>query len=365
MTQRNIVICCDGTWNEPDQVDRDRIAVSNVVHLARAARDGGETRVEYLKGVGTGGFFDRMLGGMTGAGLASRILEAYERTQAHVQQVVGDGDEPRLFLIGFSRGAYTVRSLAGLLTKVGVSLPADVAFDVYKGAELPAGEKVESLEVYFLGVWDTVGALGIPLPISERFWDVSKLRSTFRDRKLSRKVRHAYQALAIDERRGPFQPCAWDTSGLSGGQVVEQVWFAGVHSNLGGGYVDDGLSGHSFRWLLQAAIDKGLVARLDYVDPPHTPTPNHRGELRDSCVGLYKWLWKHPRLVGQSDPGHSEFVHPSAVARLLDETVPDYTPSNLLDAVDKAWLQQAAEHVREHGMNGEPLPLTPPEATSG
>lgn len=352
----NVVICCDGTWNEPAQMDRDRIAVTNVVHIARAASDGGEEHVVYVPGVGTGGAFDALWGGLTGAGLKDRVLEAYQRAQEQIRQLRKVGREPRLFLFGFSRGAYTARSLAGMLTKVGVELEAEEAFRAYKGRIEPEG--VTPLDIHFLGVWNTVGALGIPLPISRRFIDILRLRYVFQDTKLSPRVQHAFQALAIDELRGPFRPCVWETSDATPNQVIEQVWFAGSHSNVGGGYVDNGLSGHAFRWMVGRARDLGLRVGEQYLDHPRAPAPEHRGELRDSFMGIYKQIsWKFPRPIGSLDSGDSEAVHPSAIARYFDGTVPAYMPKGLQDLEVRVGVT-LRDALGSDGPFGEPIKVS-------
>ncbi len=205
---KRIVICCDGTWNRPEQP-----VPSNVVRTARAVlptgRDGVSQVVFYDEGVGTGNRIDRLLGGAFGDGLVRNIADAY-RFLVHNYAA---GDE--LFLFGFSRGAYTARSLAGLLRNSGLLHKAHAdrftaAFDLYRRQDAPpsspeaqAFRAAHSREVgvHFLGVWDTVGSLGIPLR-GLRY--LTMRRHQFHDVELSGSMRNAFQALAVDERRFPF-----------------------------------------------------------------------------------------------------------------------------------------------------------------
>ena len=220
---RNLVVCTDGTWNRPDQRDRDRIVPSNVVKVARALSGktpaGTEQRVYYDTGVGTGGRWDHFKGGVFGVGLLENVKQAYSAIGSSYR--IGD----RLFLFGFSRGAYTARSLAGLIglcgipdpTKSDVSAAVDSAIRIYrsrpgKARSNNASAHVERFshttdgqlvrDIHFIGVWDTVGALGVPLK-HLRF--IGAHRHAFHDVSLGNHVAYAYHALAIDERRKPLR----------------------------------------------------------------------------------------------------------------------------------------------------------------
>jgi uncharacterized protein (DUF2235 family) len=259
---KTIVVCCDGTWNKADQTDP-----TNVEKFFRAVPElGGRQVVRYVDGVGTGpGAFDKYVGGIFGLGLSARVLAAYK----HVAENYEDGD--RIFLVGFSRGAYTARSTAGMIRNVGVLKPGfrddkhyRRAMSLYRNrtnnSKKPGGRKAiefrrrhsYSPRIEFLGVWDTVGRLGIPIGGFRLFHFISR-RWLFHDTTLSSTVAAAYQALAIDERRRPFKPSLWTLSETAkkpdAEQVVEQVWFSGVHSNVGGGYADSGLSDITLNWM--------------------------------------------------------------------------------------------------------------------
>ncbi|HWH09146.1 MAG TPA: DUF2235 domain-containing protein, partial [Candidatus Thermoplasmatota archaeon] len=246
---KRLVVCCDGTWNTADAVVDGKPCPTNVVKMARAVlpRDanGVPQVVFYDEGIGTGGLLDRVVGGATGRGLMRNVGDAYRFLVWNFEP----GDE--VYLFGFSRGAYTARSLAGLVRKCGILRKGqgcrfEEAYDFYRGdvhprdpaaAEFRRRNSVET-RIRFLGVWDTVGALGVP----GRLRGLTMRRHRFHDVKLSSTVDHAYHAVAIDERRKAFAPALWETDPANAGQVVEQAWFPGAHSDVGGGYPEAGLS---------------------------------------------------------------------------------------------------------------------------
>lgn len=344
--QRNLVVCCDGTWNTPTQKDRGLVVPSNVVKMSRAIDDSDPTRqrIYYDTGVGTGRGIDKWFGGAFGVGLTDNIQQAYQ----WVADEYRDGD--RLYLFGFSRGAYTVRSLAGLigrcgLTPVGDAKAARKAYDLYRQASddrrraladaFKAGQR--DVRVHFLGVWDTVGSLGVPAlsrygllrKTVRRLARGSKLAHGFHDENLGRHVAHAYHAVAIDEERGPFAPSLWKTEGAPRDNV-EQVWFAGVHCNVGGGYVDAGLSDHALLWMAAKAMKAGLA--LDYRYLAMRVDPNCHGELRDSKTLAYHLIPDHEREIGLPNT-LNERIHRSAVSRMRHPTN-GYRPRSLTRALD-------------------------------
>ena len=337
---KHIVVCCDGTWNTPDHVDRGKVSPSNVVKMALAVvpvhTDGTPQIVHYHSGVGTGRF-DHLRGGAFGFGLSANILEAYR----FVVRRFEPGDA--LFLFGFSRGAYTARSLAGLIRNCGVlRTPApdriEQAYALYRrrddashprGIEARLFRRMHAHETRLrcIGVWDTVGALGIP---GGGFRWLNR-RWAFHDVHLSGTVDNAFQALAADEERKVFVPALWRRQPESNGQRLEQVWFAGAHSNVGGGYADAGLSDLAFLWMAQRAAECGL--ELDEQVVRDTARPNPLGELRDSSVGIYRFLPGRRRPIGEM-PGGNESVHDSVEARLA--AVPGYRPENILAFLRRA-----------------------------
>lgn len=340
---KRIVICEDGTWNVPDRKDGDEVSPSNVAKLASAVKgehEGVRQIVRYHAGVGTGKW-DRIRGGAFARGLSKHVQEAYRS----IVEIYEPGDE--IFLFGFSRGAFTARSTAGLIRNSGVLNRANIdkvkdAYDLYRSHKSEtAPRKIEAhlfrrqysheVRIRFIGVWDTVGALGIPevpwFPIrSER---INK-RWTFHDTDLSTFVDNAYQALAIDERRAQFKPAIWKKQdAASDEQQLEQVWFAGVHSNVGGGYQDHGLSDITFLWMKDKAAACGLGFEAEYIAQHFQP--NHLGATRDSRIGLYKLPFlagPYERPIGEEARGN-ESIHPSVLRRRAEMRDPVYEPSNL------------------------------------
>ncbi|KQN74689.1 DUF2235 domain-containing protein [Sphingomonas sp. Leaf62] len=340
---KTLVICCDGTWNTPDQ----KGAPTNVTKMVRAvltrSRNGDPQTVYYDKGVGTGNGLDRFLGGTIGLGLGSNVQEAYSFLAVNYEP----GD--RIVMFGFSRGAYTVRSLAGMVNLAGVLHKGDLdrLEDVWNYYRTKPDERhPDALKdivrladrqpgVDLLGVWDTVGSLGIPGNLLGR---VGRRRYEFHDVTLGRKTRRAYQALAIDERRRNFLPAIWDSSEIGPDQDVDQVWFAGAHSNIGGGYPDPVLSDQAFLWMVDKAKPL-LDFDEDYLERRvrKLREENAEGALIDSIKGVWKLLGRTLRPIGQD---RTEGVHPSALVRLRTsgtyakheqpfEPYP-YKPANLL-----------------------------------
>ena len=306
---RKIVICCDGTWNAKESPKQ-----TNVIKLSRWLTSYSDQLVQYFDGVGTqGSLLDRLLGGIMGKGLSDRIKEAYRFLVANYQP----GDH--LCFVGFSRGSYTVRSLAGFIRKAGLlksenlSL-VDNAYDLYRNDlhpdhEIPTGYRGRySVEptIHFIGVWDTVGALGIPTDWAT--WLGLNRGVQFHDVKLSTRVRFAYQALSIDDRRKPFAPAIWEQQpGGIGTQTLEQAWFPGVHTQVGGGYSQSGLSNYALRWMQSRAEGAGL--RFDAQKAPSNRADDFREPI-DNSVGFFYSLWKTiDRLIGKlSEEGLHEIV---------------------------------------------------------
>ena len=208
-----------------------------------------------------------MSGGAFGHGLEDNVYEAYRFLVGNYEP----GDE--LFLFGFSRGAFTARSLAGMIRKCGIlerqhvrRYPAAIA--LYRDDQHPDSPAARTfrrahavggdatLPIRFIGVWDTVGALGIPL---RGLRGLTRHKYQFHDTELSGSVAQACHALAIDERRAPFEPTLWAYRPKPG-QTVEQVWFAGVHSDVGGGYPDTGLADITLEWMIDRAQGAGLTS---------------------------------------------------------------------------------------------------------
>lgn len=336
---RRLIVCCDGTWKTADDQ-----AITNVVKMMdaivpiarRPDENGVMTEVSqvsyYSRGVGSAGnWLDRVFGGAFGEGLELNIRDAYR----FLVQNYEPGDE--IFLFGFSRGAYTARSLAGMIRCSGLvrkehAPHIKLGYEIYRerhplGADKPSAVEFREkfahrdLRIKFIGVWDTVGALGVPIGSLARM--VSRNRHGFHDTKLSGMIDHAYHALAIDEPRYMFEHSLW--KGLpKPNQKVEQMWFCGAHSDVGGGYRESGLSDIAFQWMAEKAAGCGLVLSTAFLadrtkinpDPamlPHDPRP-------------FRFLPGNLRDIARYPGWTTESVHPTALAKLAD---PNYEPLNL------------------------------------
>jgi len=246
----NLVVCLDGTWSNADSTaPQTNVAIlSDLVDLRRGGN--GAQQLYYDPGVGTGGnVLRRLAGGITGQGLSANILGAYR----FLSLAYRPGDN--IYLFGYSRGAFTVRSLGGFIAASGL-LRAEAcdkdnlnfAWRYYRTKpkeRFPSDHaKLRALSygnvrIRFVGVFDTVGALGIP-----RKWLnwVGRRSFQFHDTELCSIVDHSCHALAIDEHRLEFEAAVWDVPRRGGYQTVEQVWFPGTHANIGGGCEDKSLS---------------------------------------------------------------------------------------------------------------------------
>ncbi len=266
---RNLVFCCDGTANQYGTVN------TNVVHLYQRLADDSDTQIaRYEPGVGTfspfglidGGKIGITLGKLFGHGLTENIENGYRFLMRHYRP----GD--RVFLFGFSRGAYAVRALVGMLAKCGLLYPeqgnlvryATRLYNEQGNAEAAAGFAQtygRPCPVHCIGVWDTVASLGY-LYANRRFFNA----------RLGANVTHAYHALAIDERRPKFEPLPWEEHRAHDHQTLEQVWFPGAHADIGGGYAERGLAEISLQWMLDRAQAAGLQIN-DAAEPPQPPNP--------------------------------------------------------------------------------------------
>ncbi|MDE1462557.1 phospholipase effector Tle1 domain-containing protein [Spartinivicinus poritis] len=377
---KRIILCCDGTWNRPDQIDKKtkRMIPTNVVKIMRAiepmAYSGPGLRLKipqvvfYDPGIGTEGLIERYLGGFTGYGISRNILQAYRFLANNYCK----GDD--IYCFGFSRGAYTIRALCGLIGLIGLlnKNDLDLLSKAYKYYRMSPEQRFltnehedylhikqisnNNISIRFLGVWDTVGALGIPLPflqkLSHKYW------VGFFDTKLGNNVKFARQAIAIDEKRGPFDPDLWtnSTAELSPDQNIKQVWFSGVHANVGGGYTDSYLSDQALLWMMGEASEAGLQFNAQMVSDIERYTQEIENTLDESFPAINQTyslfyhlfdlirLKKPGRAIGTSQrhkkgllPALNEFIHPS-VEKLM-ELNKNYQPENILKALDYDEIQ--------------------------
>jgi uncharacterized protein (DUF2235 family) len=192
-------------------------------------------------------------------------------------------------------------------------------------------------QIKFLGVWDTVGALGIPIT-KFRMWNKKKYR--FHDLTLSSIIKHAYQAMAVDERRGLFDVNLWRQSKHAHEnnieQFVEQRWFSGVHSNVGGGYREEQLSDIPLLWMIEKAKQAGLCIDMGMAvtnkDFPIFLSPDPCGTEHNSLTFIHKFNRIITRKIGQNS-GFNECVDESVIERM--HSVEGYNPINVKKAIER------------------------------
>ncbi len=366
---KNIVLCSDGTGNSAIKGRGTNVfklfeAIDLNSHRTNLKVD--PQVAFYDDGVGTENLKPlRILGGATGFGLARNVRQLYRE----LARVYDPGD--RIFLFGFSRGAFTVRTLAGLILKCGIVNGSDIeriptaqalatavddVYDAYRagydshltrfvGRILRWPDRATAVaelhrrypfhapaRIRFIGVWDTVDAVGMPFALAS-FVNTWICQFKFPTQDLSERVDHACHALSIDDERKSFMPTLWDE--VEGGEArIEQVWFAGVHSNVGGGYPKQGMSLVPLDWMLQraAAVAKLRVQPLDLaMIQSHASVDDKLYDPRGGTGVFYRWAPRHVDALCRASHVPIK-VHLSVVERIAHGT-DDYAPGNLpLDA---------------------------------
>ncbi len=359
---KNIVICSDGTANtankgrgtnvfklfEAVDVDDgvDPLQDANICKQVAIYDDGVGT--QKLKAI-------RLVAGAFGHGLARNVRQLY----AELARVCAPGD--RIYLFGFSRGAFTVRTLAGFVDHAGILDPESLSAseleaavgDLYRayrksrpallehvtsplsgglrrvwrwlarhatGSRKPTLAFQKHKAIRFVGVWDTVDAVGFPFPVWASFWNLIVHRFKFNERRLPNNVEHASHALAIDEERASFAPFLWRHDP----KRTEQVWFAGVHSNVGGGYPKQGMSLVTLDWMMDRAVKaSGGTLRFTSVQRQlYREAANVDDTLYDSRAGLAVYYRYKPRNVKMlcCEVDAPVYVHSSVIARIQNRT---------------------------------------------
>lgn len=391
---KNLAIFLDGTWNDPT-------SNTNVWRLktlvARAAADGAEQMMYYDTGVGVSKW-QTLRGGIGGYGLSQNIRQAYQWLVENHE----DGD--RIFIFGFSRGAFTARSLAGVIKKCGLLRPGSLLTvkDVFSRYErMKDDDSVRAINRYrlddpnltdedrwlkqysrrvpirYLGIWDTVGTLGIPFG---NIPGISRKRFTFHDQYLSKTYERGRQALAMDENRKAYNAGLWThyvPVGNDGEPIeerwarheypnFEQRWFIGAHANVGGGYPQDRLAQVPLRWIQEGAEDAGLAFRSQV---PLSGREHLDGEVVDSykrfLKGIYraikfgKRFWRDiglpPRdFEDDTRKAKLEIVNESIDASVIERwrANADYRPENLTAWAKENGVDLATVDLDKH--NGVP-----------
>lgn len=352
---KNIVLCSDGTGNSSIKGRG-----TNVFKLFEAV-DLNEHRTNpgldaqlafYDDGVGTGGVLLKVIGGATGYGLRDNVKQLYRE----LSRVYDANDN--IFLFGFSRGAFTVRTLAGMIGQCGILQgesfetarqlheAVELAYAAYRerydsvlthaigraigqkpGTKMAALAKLprhEGVKIRFIGVWDTVDSVGLPFALAGLANRVI-YQFKFPTQTLGSHIEHAYHALSIDDPRVAFAPVLW------GGpdSRIHQVWFSGVHSNVGGGYPKQGMSLVALDWMLAHAERTGL--RLQKTDVAVVRSHASVDDtLYDPCAGMgmfYRWAPRDVRDYCDRSKC-APIIHLSVAERIAHGTA-DYAPGNI------------------------------------
>ena len=369
---KRIILLSDGTGNSSSKLFKTNVwRLYQSLDLGAAMGKVPQQIACYNDGVGTSSFKPlAILGGVFGYGLKRNILHLYDFLCTHWKE----GDE--IYLLGFSRGAFTVRLLAGLIAREGL-LPnvggVELSYatrDIYRRyrmkasaahpqagpaisdpwivrpfriirdtvihwwrlllhqAEFPPGGLTPVSRIKFIGVWDTVAAYGSPLAELTMGIDEYIFPLSMPDRLLHPKVEIARHALALDDERDTFRPLLWDECKSENPERIKQVWFAGMHADVGGGYPDDGLSYPPLEWMMDEAAMAGLRFLPD-AKKRFAPPPNGFAPLHDSRKGLAGYYRYQPRRLD------AYLSHPPVETRIM------------IDPRKKAKARLKAIHVHE------------------
>jgi hypothetical protein len=359
------------------------------------AVDGTPQLAYYHPGVGTGGFIDRVVGGAFGVGLGLNIRQCYRFLVDHYHP----GDY--VYLFGFSRGAYTVRSLAGLMRNCGVINPemlkpgVDVdsavneAFELYRkrgdatapraqiSVDFRRNNSHPDFRMTCIGVWDTVGSLGIPVGF---LGHLTSHLVGFHDVTLSSWVDRAFHAVAVDEQRRPFVPTLWlqQPDAREQGQRIEQRWFTGVHADVGGGYSwpDRGLATLTLRWMVHRV---STACRIELDASSLDGAPDSAVALHDSLTLWYR-LWEPARRVIDGGLGHHGARDDGRITQeCIDESVDGwrvkfeatlmpvvhraYAPENVTDYEERVAQAAISAPVQPPDYPSDLRPVNPPGGT--
>jgi len=330
---KKIILCADGTWNTPHG-PAAQPNDTNVRKLYELVLEDPSQLKYYDSGVGTDGTpFEHFFGGSMGTGLFQKIQDGYE----FLSYVWDPSDE--IYIFGFSRGAYTARSLGGMIATFGVpnknldNQTVKRIFDAYRITDrtqrlaakngLNADYGLADVTIRMVGVWDTVGSLGIP---GHLFDDFDQEKYGFLDTTLNPCIEKAFHAVAIDERRASFLPTLWsnpDGTPRANDDKVQQVWFPGVHCDVGGSYAETQLSNITLRWMIDNAKARGLLFDDAAVDACLSPKPfDPKGPAHDEWKIIPWGLPKHRTI-----PANAVL---SNTVRIRIEQDPTYRPENLL-----------------------------------
>jgi uncharacterized protein (DUF2235 family) len=395
---KNIVFCSDGTGNTTVK-NRG----TNVFKLFEAVDVNGHRAdlalrrqlAYYDDGVGTENLrWIRVFAGATGYGLSRNVKQIYRE----LCRVYEAGD--CIYLFGFSRGAFTVRTLSGLVNDCGILNASDYsteakfrrqvreAYKAYRrkysawftqlvsgnrGMKAPefkerfalrdATGKVIEPCISLLGVWDTVDAVGLPFALAD-LWNKVVWQYKFETTSISDIVQKGCHALALDDERAEFEPVLWDEGGPKK-KNIEQVWFAGAHSNVGGGYPQQGMSLVALDWMMDHAEQAGLRF-VPHLREEYTTEHSFADRLYEPRAGLgmfYRWKPRNPLQLCQRKGIAVPKIHVSALERLV-QAPEGYAPGNLPPRCEIVITEPEAyvrvDDVAKALANAHGGPTTPP-----
>lgn len=416
LTRRHIILFSDGTGNSSAKLFKTNVwRMYEALDLGPAAADREQQLAYYDNGVGTSAFQPlAILGGVFGFGLKRNILDIYRFACRNYRISNDQGGGDRIYGFGFSRGAFTMRLVIALIASQGLVASTSeeelrrLSEDAYRcfrrefkprrlqwptlafraardriittwrtWRKIPLYDpnKNHHPEIRFVGVWDTVAAYGGPIAEIIRAIDNWFYALSMPDYKLSNKVRQAAHALSIDDERDAFHPLVWDElheeDETKDGKIapgrLKQVWFAGMHADVGGGYPDESLSYVSLLWMIHEAQSCGLRT-LEVITDRYRALANSAGPIHDSRSGTGGYYRYQPRKIAAwmttADPGslyqrdpdnvlkdgsprgylRDIFVHESVAARIAGGT-DRYAPITLPARIQIAPPEQGGETV--------------------
>lgn len=332
---KQIIICCDGLWQEGSGRKSEILAETNVEKIYKAISSTDSSGRKQLK------LYER--GTSRKVNFLSRFfnfifLDDIEQTIRNIYSFIILNYEPGddLYFFGFSKGAFIARTIIALIRNCGIlktnnqqliNDALELYFDRSRGAG-PEGKKAISFRnvnshampvIKFAGIWETVGALGIP---SSPFSITRSGKYKFHDLFLTNLVKFACQALAIDETRSAFKPALWQYN-QSSRQVLKQAWFPGTHGDVGGGYADSGLSDISLEWITRNALENGLSIENGFLE---NLKPSATATIHDPLVySDFLFVQVYRKLLSITNAG--EFIHSSVMERVAKSD--SYRPPNI------------------------------------
>ncbi len=349
---KNIVLCSDGTANRggytPD---------SNVYKMYKAVDIHNKDKQQitfYDNGVGTeDNKYVRGATGALGIGFKRNVCDLY----AFLARNYEEGDD--VYFFGFSRGAATVRACAGFIAACGLVDGRDMEEEALNKSVNEAVKAYSNrsrakpckgngshgvIPIKFIGVWDTVSSLGFPqkwdkasiglFVLNAIFMGLDRvsdyvLPHRFYNYELTDNIEYACQALAVDDARSSFWPMVWKEKKHA--THVEQVWFSGMHSNVGGGYERAGMANVALAWMMQRAINNGLVFKANAFDNAKADANPH-GRIYDSRDGFSIYYRYHPREIEKECKkklnDNRIKIHESVIERMKHKTA-NYAPGNI------------------------------------